>query len=115
MVIFATGSEVEIAVAAKGMLEQRGQKTRVVSVPSFELFGKQSAEYRAQVLGTEKVRIGIEAAVSMGWERFIGQDGIFFGMHGFGASGPYQELYKHFGITAEAAVEAALSKIAAKN
>jgi transketolase len=115
VVIFASGSEVEIAVAAKDLLDKSGHKTRVVSVPCFELFEQQSAEYRSQVLGTEKIRVAIEAAVSMGWERFIGADGIFIGMHGFGASGPYQELYKHFGITADAAVEAVMSKLSGKN
>ncbi len=112
VVIFASGSEIEIALAAKAQLDKAGHHTRVVSVPSFELFAAQSPEYRASVLGPEKHRVAIEAAVSMGWERFIGHDGIFIGMHGFGASGPYQELYRHFGITAEAAVSAVTSRIA---
>ncbi|WP_342644219.1 transketolase [Rhodoligotrophos ferricapiens] len=113
VVIFASGSEVEIALAAKADLDKRGHLTRVVSVPSFELFARQPADYRNAVLGTETHRVAIEAAISMGWERFIGPDGIFIGMHTFGASGPYQELYRHFGITAEAATAAVLSQIAA--
>ena len=105
--IFATGSEVEIAVAARNALEKKGVATRVVSVPCFELFAEQSAEYQAAVIGEAPVRIAIEAGVRQGWDRFIGSDGVFIGMDGFGASGPYKELYAHFGITAEAVVKAA--------
>jgi transketolase len=109
--IFATGSEVEIAVEARDALEKQGVPTRVVSVPSFELFARQSTEYQAAVIGAAPVRIAIEAGVRQGWDRFIGTDGTFIGMSGFGASGPYKELYEHFGITAEAAVEAALAEL----
>jgi len=75
----------------------------VVSVPSMELFAAQPAEYRARVLGTEQTRGAIEAGIRMGWDAFIGTDGVFVGMTGFGASGPYDKVYAHFGITAEAA------------
>jgi transketolase len=110
---FATGSEVEIAVAAKALVEQAGRRARVVSVPSFELFEKQGANYRASILGDAAVKVGIEAAVRQGWDRFIGPDGVFVGMAGFGASAPYEELYKEFGITAEAAAAAALTRLKA--
>jgi len=109
--IFASGSEVEIAMQARAMLEERGYPTRVVSVPCFELFELQPNDYQQAILGNAPVRIAIEAGVRQGWDRFIGVDGIFIGMHGFGASGPAPELYKHFGITAEAAVEAAEARL----
>ena len=107
VVIFASGSEVEIAIAAKTQLDQAGKPTRVVSVPSMELFEAQDPAYKARVLGTETTRIAIEAGVRQSWDRFIGVDGTFIGMTGFGASGPAELLYKHFGITAEAAVKPA--------
>jgi transketolase len=109
--IFASGSEVEIALAAQRALEELDYATRVVSVPSFELFARQSAQYRKSVIGRAPVRIAIEAAVSQGWERFIGEDGAFIGMTGFGASAPYEELYKHFGVTAAAVVRAAKARL----
>jgi transketolase len=107
VVIFATGSEVEIAMEAQATLEKAGTPTRVVSVPSFELFEKQSKAYKEKLLGTEKIRIAVEAGVAQGWNRFIGNDGTFIGMKSFGASGPAEQLYKHFGITAKAVVKAA--------
>ena len=107
VVIFASGSEVEIAMAAKALLDQAGKPARVVSVPSMENFERQDAAYKAKVLGSEKTRIAIEAGVRTGWDRFIGVEGTFIGMTGFGASGPAELLYKHFGITAEAVVKAA--------
>jgi transketolase len=106
-VIFASGSEVEIAIAAKALLDAAGKPARVVSVPSMENFEAQDQAYKAKVLGTEKTRIAIEAGVRTTWDRFIGIDGTFIGMTGFGASGPAEQLYKHFGITAEAVVKAA--------
>jgi transketolase len=109
-VIFASGSEVEIAMEAKAALDKKGTPTRVVSVPSMELFAKQGKTYREKLLGTEKIRIAIEAGVRQGWDRFIGLDGTFIGMKGFGASGPAEQLYEHFGITAKAAVRAATRK-----
>jgi transketolase len=106
-VIFASGSEVEIALDAKAMLEQEGMPTRVVSVPSMELFNRQLEPYRDKVLGNETVRIAVEAGVRQGWDNFIGTDGAFIGMTGFGASGPAEKLYEHFGITAKAVAKAA--------
>ncbi|WP_269931327.1 transketolase [Aminobacter sp. HY435] len=111
--IFATGSEVEIALEARKQLQAAGHPTRVVSVPAFELFEKQSPEYRKAMIGNAKVKVAIEAGIRMGWDSFIGTDGIFIGMHGFGASAPIEDLYKHFGITAEAAVSAAQARLQA--
>jgi transketolase len=106
-VIFASGSEVEIALDAKTALDRKGIPCRVVSVPSMEHFARQAKAYREKVLGSEKVRIAIEAGVRQGWDTFIGPDGKFIGMTGFGASGPAEKLYEHFGITAKAVVKAA--------
>jgi transketolase len=110
--LFATGSEVEIAVAAQKQLAERGIATRVVSVPSLDLLLAQPPERREAIIGKAPVKVAIEAAVRWGWDAVIGQDGGFIGMHGFGESGPAKELYKHFGITAEAAVNAALKRLA---
>jgi transketolase len=109
--IFATGSEVEIAVAAQKALTEKGVKARVVSVPSFEMFARQDDAYRASVIGHASVKVGVEAAVRQGWDTLIGNDGIFVGMSSFGASAPYKELYAHFGITAEAIVEKAITRL----
>lgn len=111
-VIFASGSEVELALEAKKALDEDGIATRVVSVPSFELFEAQDDDYKAALLGTETIRVGIEAAVRMGWDRFIGHDGIFIGMNSFGASGPYKEVYAHFGITSDAIIKSVKQKAA---
>ena len=110
--LFASGSEVEIAVAAQKQLAERGVASRVVSVPSLELLLAQPAERRKAIIGTAPVKIAIEAAVRWGWDAVIGPDGEFVGMHGFGASAPAKDLFKHFGITAEAAVNAALKRLA---
>lgn len=109
--IFASGSEVEIAVNARNTLENKGIPTRVVSVPCFELFEQQVESYQTALIGNAPVKIAIEAAIRQGWDRFIGSDGVFIGMHGFGASGPIDALYTHFGITAEAVVAAAEAKL----
>ncbi|MCO5731979.1 transketolase [Rhizobium sp. SSA_523] len=109
--IFASGSEVEIAVKAAEMLEGKGIATRVVSVPCVELFFEQTEDYREAILGSSPVKIAVEAAVREGWDAFIGSDGAFVGMKSFGASGPAKDLYKHFGITAEAVVAAAQAKL----
>jgi transketolase len=109
--IFATGSEVSIAVDAARQLAEKGVASRVVSVPCLELFFEQPDDVRRAIIGDARVKIGVEAAVRMGWDAIIGADGIFVGMHSFGASGPYKELYKHFGITAEAIADAALKKL----
>lgn len=109
--LFASGSEVEIAVAAQKQLAERGIASRVVSVPSLELLLAQPEAKRAAIVGNAPVKIAIEAAVRWGWDAVIGQDGEFVGMHSFGESGPAKELYKHFGITAEAAVNAVLKRV----
>ncbi|MDF0519835.1 transketolase [Bradyrhizobium yuanmingense] len=109
--LFASGSEVEIAVAAQKQLAERGVASRVVSVPSLELLLAQPEAKRAAIIGNAPVKIAIEAAVRWGWDAVIGQDGEFVGMHSFGESGPAKELYKHFGITAEAAVNAVLKRV----
>ena len=99
--ILATGSEVEIAMAAQALLAKDGIKARVVSCPCLELFEQQDAAYRKSVLGAAP-RVAVEAGVRFGWDRWIGEEGGFVGMSSFGASAPYQTLYEHFGITAEA-------------
>ncbi len=109
--LFATGSEVEIALAAQALLEQRGVATRVVSVPSVELFLARPADQRRAIIGDAKVKVAIEAAVRQGWDAIIGADGLFVGMNSFGASAPAKDLYRHFGITAEKVAEAVLTKI----
>src|ERR1700688_2061026 len=109
--IFATGSEVAIAVEAKKLLTARGVVARVVSVPCFELLLELPETARRVVIGSAPVKIGVEAAVRQGWDAIIGSDGIFVGMNSFGASAPYKDLYKHFGVTSEAVAEAALRKL----
>jgi transketolase len=106
--IFASGTEVGVAVAARDILQAKGKPTRVVSTPCWELFDKQDAAYQASVIGKAPVRVAVEAGIRMGWERFIGETGKFVGMKSFGASAPFERLYKEFGITAEAVAEAAL-------
>jgi transketolase len=106
--LFASGSEVSLCLAAQAELEKKGVPTRVVSVPCFELFFMQPAQYRHAVIGDAPVRLAVEAAVRMGWDAIIGTDGAFVGMSGFGASAPCKDLYVHFGITSEAVVAAAL-------
>jgi transketolase len=108
--ILATGSEVEIAMTARDALQADGVPTAVVSLPAWNLFDAQEKSYRDGVLGTG-VRVAIEAAVSMGWEKYIGPDGGFVGMSSFGASAPAGDLYKHFGITAEAVVAAVKDRL----
>jgi transketolase len=109
--IFATGSEVAVAVEAARLLAARGIAARVVSVPCFELFLEQKEEYRRALIGDERVKVGVEAAVRQGWDPIIGSDGVFVGMTSFGASAPYKELYKKFGITGEGVAHAALAKL----
>ncbi len=108
--IFATGSEVEIAVAARKLLAARGVAARVVSVPSLELFLAQPEDVRRKVMGSARVKVAVEAGVRMGWDALIGPEGGFVGMCSFGASAPAKELYKHFGITAEAVADAVMKR-----
>ena len=109
--LFATGSEVSVAVAACKLLRERGVAARVVSVPCFELLRERPAAERRKIVGTAKVNVAVEAAVRQGWDAIIGSDGAFVGMTTFGASAPYKDLYKHFGITPENVAAAALSKL----
>ncbi|MDE2601600.1 MAG: transketolase [Bradyrhizobium sp.] len=109
--LFASGSEVQIAVDAQKQLAERGIMSRVVSVPSLELLLSLPEDRRRAIIGNAPVKIAIEAAVRWGWDAVIGQDGEFIGMHGFGASAPAKDLFKHFGITADAAVNAALKRL----
>ena len=109
--IFATGTEVSIALAARDLLEADGIGARVISVPCFERFEAQTRDYQAAVIGETEVRVAVEAGIRMGWDRFIGENGAFIGMDSFGASAPAEVLYKHFGITAEAVVAAAKAKL----
>ncbi len=106
--LIATGSEVELAVAAAEMLGAEGIRVAVVSAPSFELFAEQDAAYRTAVLGSAP-RIGIEAAIRQGWDVMLRDTDGFIGMTGFGASAPAPDLYRTFGITVEAIV--ALARI----
>ena len=113
VVLLATGSEVEIAMGAKALLEAEGIGARVVSMPCWELFAAQPEAYRRRVLPRGPARVGVEAAVRQGWDRWLSGEGgdsrkaAFVGMEGFGASGPYEGLYRKFGITAEAVAEKA--------
>jgi transketolase len=102
--LLATGSEVALALAAREALQAAGTPTAVVSMPSWELFEAQDPAYRSSVLGAGTVRVGCEAALRFGWDRWLGERGGFVGMRGFGASGPAEVLYPHFGITPEAIV-----------
>jgi transketolase len=109
--LFATGTEVAVAMAARDLLEAEGIGTRVVSVPCFELFAAQPADYQEALIGETPVKVAVEAGVRMGWDHFIGLDGGFVGMTGFGASGTDKALYQHFGITPEAVAAAAKAKL----
>jgi transketolase len=106
--LIATGSEVSIAMDARAALAGDNIQVAVVSLPCWELFSQQDEAYRSEVLGSAP-RVGIEAASGFGWERWLGNDGVFIGMTGFGASAPDEVLYKHFGITPEA-IAAAVRK-----
>ena len=104
--LLATGSEVTIALEAAKLLQILGKRAAVVSMPSFELFAAQPADYRALVLGTAP-RVGVEAAIRFGWDRWLGERSAFVGMTGFGASAPAAALYEHFGITPQTVAQAA--------
>jgi transketolase len=109
--LFATGSEIAIAVVARKLLAARGIAARVVSVPCFELLLAAPETERAAIIGKAKVNVAVEAGVRQGWDAIIGSAGAFIGMTGFGASAPYKELYQHFGITPEKVAEAALARL----
>lgn len=112
VVILATGSEVSLAVETKEKLQAHKINARVVSMPSFELFNQQSDAYKKQILGGENVlKVAIEAGIAQGWHQFIGANGIFIGMNSFGASGKAEDLFKHFGITADVACEKIVARL----
>ncbi|UTW54988.1 transketolase [Kordiimonas sp. SCSIO 12610] len=111
VVLIATGSEVEIAAEARERLEAEGTPTRVVSMPSTELFDQQDSSYKASVLPSDALKASIEALTTYGWERYTGIDGVNIGIDTFGASAPADALYKHFGITADALIDAVKQKL----
>ena len=112
VIIIATGSEVEIALAAQAQLSVDGVTARVVSAPSLELFAKQDASYRDSVLPVGVPRVAVEAAHPASWYRWVGDTGAIVGIEHFGASAPAPVLYKEYGITAEKVAEAARGVIA---
>jgi len=97
--LFASGSEVEIAIDAYNSLTESGIKAAIYSVPCLDLFNDQDNNFKSSIIKNAKQNIVIEAGISQGWEKILGDDGLFFGMSSFGASGPYKELYQHFGLT----------------
>ncbi len=109
--LFASGSEVAVALDARDLLSEAGHAARVVSVPSWELFRAQPETYREATLGRGSLRVAIEAGTGLGWERFIGEDGIFVGMDSFGESAPAKELFEHFGITPQAVADRVLKQM----
>jgi len=109
--LLATGSEVALAMQARETLQAQGIATAVVSMPCWELFEAHDDAYRISVLGDSPIRVGVEAAVRQGWDRWIGDRGGFIGMSSFGASGPAEDLFRHFGINAEAVVAAVLARL----
>lgn len=111
IVLVASGSEVHIAVEAHEKLEKQNVSARVVSVPCFDVFMEQDEKYIRSVLGKDLPKIAIEAGIRQGWDALIGREGAFIGMDDFGASAPGSDLFKHFGITSDAIVDAALAKV----
>jgi transketolase len=112
LTILSTGSELHLAVQARETLQKQGIPTAVVSMPCRLLFEEQDAAYKKAVLGKTRARVAVEAAVELGWERYIGLEGRFIGMHSFGASGKIADVYKKFDINAEAVVRAAHETLA---
>ncbi|MBL8588085.1 MAG: transketolase, partial [Methylobacteriaceae bacterium] len=110
--LFASGTEVELALRARERLQSLGLPTRVVSAPALSVFLARPAAERRAVIGEAPVKIAVEAAVRFGWDAVIGPEGGFVGMTGYGASGPAADLYAHFGITVEAVVDLARSMVA---
>ena len=103
-----TGSELGLCLTAAEQLTAAGKRVQVVSMPCFELFDEQSEEYREEVLPSSvTLRIAVEAGIQMGWDKYLGPNGHFVGMSGFGASAPFEKLYEEFGITVERIVELA--------
>jgi transketolase len=112
LTLIGTGSELHLAVEAREILQKEGVPTAVVSMPCRLLFEEQDAAYKKAVMGATHARVAVEAAVEMGWDRYIGFQGRFVGMHGFGASGKIGDVYKKFDITTEAVVRAARETLA---
>ena len=113
VILIGTGSEVHIALDAGKLLQEQGIMARVVSMPSWELFDSQSGEYRESVLPAKlRARVSIEAGTPLGWERYVGTDGVAIGLTHFGASAPAADLYQHFGLTAERVVQEAERQVA---
>ena len=110
LTIIATGSEVEIALETSDLLLKDNIKASVVSLPCWEIFEKQSEEYKLNVLG-EKLKVGVEAGSELGWHKYIGSNGIFIGMKTFGASAPANHLFEHFGLSSDKIREKILGKI----
>ena len=111
--LLATGSEVAVALDARGILQADGVPARVVSMPCWELFDEQDEAYRSTTLGPDTVKVAVEAGVTQGWGDYVGSIGAVVGMNGFGASAPAAALYEHFGITPQAVADAALARLAA--
>ena len=109
--LIATGSEVQIAMAARENLQKKGISTAVISMPCWELFNIQDNTYRENILGPNTFRIAIEAGVRMGWDRYISEQGEFIGMTSFGASAPGGKLFEHFGITADTVAATVLNHL----
>jgi transketolase len=109
--ILATGSEVSVAMAARDLLQREGIGTAVVSLPCWRLFDAQPEAYRRKVLGRSRGRVAVEAASPFGWERYVGSADAVIGMKSFGASAPAADLFRHFGITAEAVAAAAKARL----
>jgi len=115
VILISTGSEVALCLAAYDELQKQGVRTRVVSMPSWELFEEQDSAYRDEVLPPAvRARVSVEAASPMGWDRYVGSDGARIAMTTFGASGPYKEVYRHFHFTPEHIIEAVKEQIARK-
>src|SRR5262249_11099689 len=113
LILIGTGSEVQLCVAVHEELGRRGIGSRVVSMPSWELFEQQDEQYRASVLPPRiRARVAVEQAATLGWDRYVGPDGAIVGMHGFGASAPIKDLLKKFGFTVEAVMATAMAQIA---
>jgi transketolase len=113
VILIGTGSEVQLCMQAQAALAKDGIGARVVSMPSWELFEAQDESYRNAVLPPAIIaRVSVEAGAVLGWERYVGMTGAMIGMRSFGASGPAPDVYKHFGITAEAVEKAARAQIA---
>jgi transketolase len=114
LTLLATGSELHLAVQAREILQRDGVPTAVVSMPCRLLFEEQDAAYKKAVLGETAARVAVEAAVELGWERYLGTGGRFVGMHDFGESGKIDDVYRKFDITTDAIVRAAREVLAAE-